>query len=506
MSPDTPASITKIASLRTTEAFQARLRELNLDIPVDPAITPAPASPLALPMAIGSFTVGNRWVIHPMEGWDATPDGCPSELLVRRWQRFGQSGAKLLWGMEAVAVTHEGRANPNQLILRDATAGEIAAAADQALETHRKSFGTSSDLLWGLQLTHSGRFCRPNDKARLEPRIAYRHPILDRKFKIDSDAAVLSDDDVRRLIDSFVEAARLCAREGIPFVDVKQCHGYLLHEFLSARTRSGPYGGEPLENRTRAAREIIEGIRQVAPKLIIGVRLSAFDLVPFRPDPTRAKAGSMGPGIPEDFSDLLPYRYGFGVNADNPTEYDLAEPIAYLKMLQSWGVSIVNISCGSPYYNPHIQRPALYPPSDGYQPACDPLIDVHRIIHATRKIKAAVPTMPVVSTGLTYLQEFLPQVGQALVREGWTDLVGMGRMVLSYPRLIADSLEKGALEARSLCRTLSDCTSGPRNGLVSGCYPLDPAYRERPENQILKQLKREAERRAHISRALKIGP
>jgi 2,4-dienoyl-CoA reductase-like NADH-dependent reductase (Old Yellow Enzyme family) len=488
---ETPSpGVVKISTLKTPEAFRERCKQLGVNIPVEETILDKTTSPLAQTIQIGSFTVGNRWAVHPMEGWDATNDGRPSDLLVRRWERFGTSGAKFLWGMEAVVVRHDGRANHHQLVMRPDTIDEIRAAADKALEAHQALYGTTSDLLWGLQLTHSGRFCRPNSHDKFEARIAYRHPILDKKFNITSDAAVLTDDEVKRLVEDYIKAAELCDKAGIPFVDVKQCHGYLGHEFLSAFTRPGPYGGESLENRTRFAREIIEGMKQVAPRLIVGVRLSAFDIVPFKPNPELAKPGSMGPGMPEDFSGCLPYKYGFGVNPNNPLEYDLTEPIAYLKMLQSWGVAAVNLSCGSPYYNPHIQRPALFPPSDGYQPAEDPLINVALVLDVARQLKAAVPTLPMLSSGLTYLQEFLPQAGQALVRQGWTDIVGIGRMVLSYPRMVGDSLEKGKLETRAICRTFSDCTSAPRNGLISGCFPLDDFYRKRPELAALKQLRK----------------
>jgi 2,4-dienoyl-CoA reductase-like NADH-dependent reductase (Old Yellow Enzyme family) len=387
--------------------------------------------------------------------------------------------------MEAVAVRPDGRANPNQLMAKPEAMDAIMAAAEECLATHKASFGTVADLLWGLQLTHSGRFSRPNDKQELEPKLVYAHPILNPKFNLPMDYPLMSDGDIQRLIEHFVQAAALASQAGIPFVDIKQCHGYLGHEFLSAFTRKGPYGGEALENRTRFAREVIQGIRQVAPKL------SVFDFVPFKPDPTVATGGHLGPGIPEDFSDCLPYQYGFGVNRNNPVELDLSEPIQYLRMLKSWGVAVVNVSAGSPYYNPHIQRPALFPPSDGYQPAEDPIINVERQIQVVRQLKSAVPDMPLVSSGLSYLQEFLPQVAQALVRQGWTDFVGMGRMVLSYPRIIADSLEKGTLESKNICRTFSDCTTAPRNGVKSGCYPLDEYYRNSPEGEQVRQIKKE---------------
>jgi 2,4-dienoyl-CoA reductase-like NADH-dependent reductase (Old Yellow Enzyme family) len=154
-------------------------------------------------------------------------------------------------------------------------------------------------------------------------------------------------------------------------------------------------------------------------------------------------------------------------------------------------VAAVNVTAGSPYYNPHVQRPAIFPPSDGYAPPEDPLVGVCRQIQAARLCRQAVPALPLVGSGYSYLQEFLPQVAQAVVRRGWIDAVGLGRMVLAYPELPADALEKGTLARKRICRTFSDCTTAPRGGLVSGCYPLDPYYKDLPEAAALKQLKRE---------------
>src|SRR6185295_12236490 len=166
------------------------------------------------------------------------------------------------------------------------------------------------------------------------------------------DAVIISDDYLKRLIDNYIRAAKIAQRAGFNFVDVKHCHGYLGHELLSAFTRPGPFGGS-FENRTRFSREIISGIQAECPALLIGVRLSAFDQPPFKPDPTRSAGGKLGPGIPEEFAKLIPYRFGFGCNPDNPLEMDLTEPIAFIEMLASMNVRMVNVSCGSPYYNPH---------------------------------------------------------------------------------------------------------------------------------------------------------
>jgi NADPH2 dehydrogenase len=475
-----------VGGIRTVADFKQHLASLGLSIPCDEAVEPDGL--LTRPIELDGKTIGNRFCIHPMEGWDGTTDGRPSEATVRRWKHFGLSGAKLIWGGEAVAVSHEGRANPNQLLINTDTLPALASLRETLVDAHREACGTTDDLFVGLQLTHSGRFSRPNDKRKAEPRILYHHPFLDKRVGIDESYPVLTDDQIKHIIDDYLRAARLAQQVGFEFVDVKHCHGYLGHEFLSAHMRAGDYGGS-FENRTRFLREIVAGIRDSAPGLQIVVRLSAFDLVPFRPDPNQSVNGKMGPGIPEAYEVALPYRWGFGVKSENPEEYDLAEPMLFLSLLRDLDIRLVNISGGSPYYNPHIQRPALYPPSDGYQPPEDPLIGVARQMEVTRFLKQKFPDLVFVGTGYTYLQEFLPVVAQAAIREGWVDAIGLGRMVLSYPELPLDVIGGRGVQRKRICRTFSDCTTAPRNGLPSGCYPLDQYYKRSEEGTLLKGIK-----------------
>jgi len=197
----------------------------------------------------------------------------------------------------------------------------------------------------------------------------------------------------------------------------------------------------------------------------------------------------MGIGIPDRYENILPYRFGFGVNTEQPERYDLTEPGQFLGLLRELDIKLVNITAGSPYYNPHIQRPALYPPSDGYQPPEDPLMGVARQMDATRALKQEFPDLILVGTAYTYLQEFLPYVAQAAVREGWADSIGLGRMVLSYPELPLDVISGRVLTHKKICRTFSDCTTAPRNGLASGCYPLDGYYKQSADGVKLKQIK-----------------
>jgi 2,4-dienoyl-CoA reductase-like NADH-dependent reductase (Old Yellow Enzyme family) len=481
-------SFLRLGSVRDVETFRRCLQQLQLDIPCDEAIIYGSESPLAQPICVNGITVGNRIAIHPMEGWDGTADGKPTENTVRRWRRFGQSGAKLIWGGEAVAVRHDGRANPNQLLINSNTIDELARLRAVLIEEHQNTTGSRDGLLVGLQLTHSGRYSRPNAKDRPEPRILYHHPILDPRLGLSADYPVLTDGEVRKIIDAFHEAARLAWQAGFDFVDIKHCHGYLGHEFLSAHTRGGDYGGS-FENRTRFLREVVEGVRAAVPGLQIGVRLSAFDTVPFRPDPERSSAGKLGPGVPELFESLLPYRWGFGVNVHHPVESDLTEAVRFLSLLRALDIRLVNLSAGSPYYNPHIQRPALYPPSDGYQPPEDPLVGVARQMHMVRELKRQFSDLLIVGTAYSYLQDFLPYVAQGALRQNWVDSVGLGRMVLAYPELLWDVLEGRPINHKQVCRTFSDCTTAPRNGLPSGCYPLDSYYKQSDDGARLKQMK-----------------
>ncbi len=493
MEPQPAFKLTRIPALKTVEDFRRHLNTLGLELPCDDAIVSGSDSPLAQPVSsvtMNGKTIGNRWAVLPMEGWDGTTDGGPSPDTLRRWQRFGESGAKLIYGGEAMAVRADGRANPRQVMITPDHVVGLKRLRETLVARHQELYGRTDDLVIGFQLTHSGRFSKPHDNNLREPRVAYRHPLLDARFDVTNDAQVFTDAEVEQLIQDYVRAAQAAADAGADFVDIKHCHGYLLHEFLSAHTRPGKYGGS-FANRTRPLREIVNGIRSSGNPIDLGVRLSAFDFVPFHPDPSLSQPGKLGPGIPEDYSHCRPYRYAFGVNPDHPVEYDLTEAFQFVELCAELGVKILNVSAGSPYYNPHIQRPAAYPPSDGYRPPYDPLIDVARQINVVRQLKAkASRNMVVVGSAYSYLQEYLPHVAQAVIRAGWADMVGIGRAVLSYPAVLADAVSKGALTPRFICRTFSDCTTAPRSGMISGCYPLDKHFSEKPEAQRLKQIKK----------------
>lgn len=463
---DTPASLRERLAALDLDALGAAL---EVDDVVDPA--GVLAQPLVVEDSAGPLTAPNRFAILPMEGWDAERDGSPSDLVRRRWRRFGSSGAGLIWGGEAAAIRHDGRANPNQLMI---AAHTVDAVAELRSELMVAADEVGVHPVVGLQLTHSGRWSRPDGEPT--PRTARIDPVLDGRVGAGGHT-LFTDDELDELVSQFVDAAGLAAQAGFDFVDVKACHGYLLHELLMSHDRPGRYGGD-LAGRTLFIRSVIAGIRAEHPSLAVGVRLSLFDPGPLRPGPD---------GIAEPVPGAL---VGFGPLGSDGRP-DLSEAAELVTMLGAAGVRLICTTASSPYYAPAVQRPAWFPPSDGALPARDPLVDAAVMLAAARDLRAAAPDgTVVVGTGFTYLQQHVAEVGQAMVRAGWVDMIGLGRMVLSYPDLPVDVLAGRSLVARKVCRTFSDCTTAPRNGLVSGCYPLDPFYKERPERIELAAIKR----------------
>ncbi len=452
---------------KTSEALLADARALGLDLDLPWSDD---LSPLFLPATIGDRRVGNRLAIQPMEGCDAELDGSPGELTFRRFRRFGAGGAKLIWG-EACAVVPEGRANPRQLLINPQNAGALERLLQAARTAHVETTGTAGDLVIGLQLTHSGRY------SYQRPILAQHDPLLDPLTVIDkasgatvgADFPLISDAELDRLQDSYVEAATIAWRAGFDFVDIKQCHRYLLSELLAARTREGRYGGS-FENRTRFIREVVDRVKDACPGLIIATRLNVFDGVPY-------VKGPEGHGIPCPFA--VPVRSAWGTALFDPAVPDLEEPLALVASLKAQGVALVNVTLGNPYRSPHLLRPFEYPPPDGYETPEHPLIGVCRHLRCTATVQEAFGTFPVVGSGYSWLQAFAFSVGAANVAAGRVTFVGIGRGALAQPEF-ARRLERGEpLDRKRLCRTFSFCTALMRSKhndlgqFATGCPPFD---------------------------------
>jgi 2,4-dienoyl-CoA reductase-like NADH-dependent reductase (Old Yellow Enzyme family) len=463
--------LSRYFKFRTVAELEAECRRLDLDV-----VFTDDLSYLFHPVAIGPLKVGNSLCIQPMEGCDGTLDGRPDELTFRRYRRFGGGGAKLLWG-EATAVVEEARANPRQLLINEQTAPDLEKMLHDCRQAHRAALGSDDDLVVGLQLTHSGRY------SYRRPLIAFHDPILDPRIvidkatgkSIDDSYPLLDDDYLKGLVDHYVAAARLAYRIGFQFVDIKQCHRYLLSELLAARTRPGPYGGS-LENRTRLARDIFQAIRTEVPDLMLATRVNVFDSIPYR-KPLSAKPGESLPGEPCPWT--VPLTSAWGTREDNPFEPDLTEPIWWIGEMRKLGVSLINISMGNPYAVMHVIRPFEYPPPDAYETPEHPLLGVARHFRLAAQVQRTFPDAPLVGSGYSWLQEFLFQAGAANIRAGRITFVGVGRGALAQPDFALQLMHHGKLDRKRVCRTFSYCTALMRakhnelGQFATGCPPFD---------------------------------
>lgn len=411
---------------------------LNVDIPFTDDL-----SPLWQPIEVAGRRVANRLVIHPMEGCDADEAGAPSELSVRRYRRFASGGSGLIW-FEAAAVSAEARSNPRQLLLNPANLGPFTRLVEATRRAAREGIGQRHDLLCLLQVTHPGRYCRNDDRPR--PIIAQHNAILDPLQKLPPDHPLITDAELDRLQEEFVRAAVLASQAGFDGVDIKACHGYLVSELLAAHTRDGRYGGT-FENRSRFLLETVRRIRNRLPDFIVTSRISGYD--------------------------GLPHPYGFGGDPNDADSGGFEEARVLASRLEKLGCPLLNISIGNPYYQPHLGRPFDRPIVGRPRPDEHPLVGVARILRITGALQQAIPGLPIVGTGYSWLRQFFPNVGAAILREGKAAFVGIGRMALAYPECVKDLALHGKLDPAKVCLACSSCTQIMRDGGRTGCVIRD---------------------------------
>ncbi|WP_031496682.1 hypothetical protein [Bryobacter aggregatus] len=420
---------------------------------------------LARKVTVAGREIGNSMCIHPMEGCDAELDGTPGELTVRRYQRFAEGGAKLVW-FEATAIRSDGRANARQLWITRENVASYRSILSEIEKRHKATWGTVDDLLVPMQLTHSGRYSFPHKT------IAYHNPLIDQKSNTPADHPVISDDELERMEDDYVAGAALAKEAGFTSLDMKVTHGYLLSELMGAKLREGRYGGS-IENRTRFAVNVLGKLRaKFGNHFTMTMRLGCFDSVPYVKD---AAQGNIGVPLPYP----LPYPHGFGVNREDPLQEDLADVKDAITIYQKAGIDLLNVSIGCPYYNPHVGRPFEKPDDGNYEMPEHPLLGVERHFRIAGELQRSFPGLPMVGTGYSWLQIYAPNAAAANIEKGNIAFFGYGRGALAYPHFAKDILEKGELDAKQVCRTVTFCTWLMRqkhNDLgqfPSGCPPYD---------------------------------
>jgi 2,4-dienoyl-CoA reductase-like NADH-dependent reductase (Old Yellow Enzyme family) len=424
---------------RDRAALEERIGRLGLDIPLADDL-----SPLFSPLTIGGKSVPNRLVTLPMEGADADPTGAATDLTFRRYRRFARGGCGLIW-FEAAAVRPEGRGNPRQLMVSGKTTVSLGRLVDETRRAASEKSGEGRPLLLILQLTHAGRFAKPEGSPA--PVIAQHNPVLDGRLRLPPDYPLIADSDLDALQEDYVRAARLAAGAGFDGVDIKACHGYLVSELLAARTRSDSRYGGPLQNRSRFLVETVRKIKSEAPGLLIASRLNLFD--------------------------AIPWPFGFGADSGGGENEDLTEPGELVGKLALEGVSLVGVTCGIPAFKPHYGRPFDTPVQGDDLPAEHPLVGVARWLRLAAAAHKAAPGLRVVGGGYSWLRQFFPYVAAAMVKSGKSSLIGLGREALAYPDWAADLEAAGALDRRRVCIACSKCSEMLRGGSRVGCAVRD---------------------------------
>ncbi|MGB7295844.1 MAG: hypothetical protein WBC70_09680 [Candidatus Aminicenantales bacterium] len=453
-------------------ALERKITELGLDIPFSDDV-----SVLFCPVYLPGKTLLNRFAVLPMEGADADAAGVPSDLTLRRYKRFAEGGSAMIW-FEATAVAAEARSNPHQLWLHpEARNGFRRLVKETRLAAHRK-FGHDHNLLLILQLTHSGRFSRPDGQPA--PIAAQPNPLLDVGMGLSSDLQIISDRELDSLQDRFVVAAGLAGEAGFDGVDIKACHGYLVSELLGARGRTDSRYGGGFENRIRFLVETSQKIRRQFPELVVTSRLGVFD------------------GIPRP--------HGFGVDARDAERPDLGEPVELIGRLVRLGYPLLGISLGIPACRAHYGRPYDKPLIGEDLPSEHPLEGVARWLRLTAEIQKAFPTLPLVGAGYSWLRRFFPPAAAAMVETGKASLIGLGREALAYPGWVNDLAAKGLLESRRVCLACSKCSQMLGAGTPVGCAVHDASvYRDeyRRARKIVKEIRRNERRTARAAKRQK---
>lgn len=406
----------------------------GFEIPYSPDLSPL----LDGTVEINGRTLANRIVIQPMEGADGELDGSFGELTVRRYHRYAAGGAGLIW-LEAASVVHEGRANPRQLYLCEATLDSFKRMVDDIKSISLKENGFEPVIL--VQLTHSGRWSKPEHASA--PLIAYENLEID-KIRPLPNAVIISDEYCKKLEEMHGKAAALAEKAGFDGADIKSCHGYLLGEMFSAYSRPGSYGGS-FDNRMRLIINCFAAAKADTTKnFILTTRMNAYD--------------------------GLVYPWGFGVNEKDGLKPDLTETFKLIDILTTqYGMSIVNMTAGIPYLNPHINRPANTKINKSIE---DPMKGVERILGIARDVQRKFPNLPVVASGFAYLQRDTFAVGAGIIKENWAMLAGFGRQGFAYPNFAAHIKENGNVEQKH-CVACAKCSDLLRAGATSGCVVRD---------------------------------
>lgn len=443
---------------KTLEDLKSELKRLSIPIPIS-------SNTENLNEAIQSkqIIIPNRLSIQPMEGFDATLNGAPSDLTFRRYKRYAKSGVGLIW-FEATAISDDCRSNDHQLVLSEDNVKNfkqlISLIRDQCDRT-LESLGYKNKCCLILQLNHSGRYSKQDGKKY--PIRAFHNNELDYAISVKrEDGIIISDDKLKEIEDIWIYKTILAKEAGFDGVDIKACHGYLISELLSAHNRKNSlYGGKSLKNRSKLFLDIVSKLQNK-----------------FRKDTDFLITSRVG------VYNGMPYPTGFGVkNTEEgsfPAPIDLEEPMELINKLYELDVKLLNITAGNPHFVGHITRPYDVPIKGGILPKEHPLYSAYRLIYLTSVIKSLTPQdMRIIGSGYSYFRHFAGNIAAGVIQKGMADICGFGRMSFANPEFAKQIFQNNAIEKAKSCIACSKCSQFMREGKATGCAVRDSEYRDK---------------------------
>ena len=164
------------------------------------------------------------------------------------------------------------------------------------------------------------------------------------------------------------------------------------------------------------------------------------------------------------------------MDPQDPQREDLTEVKQALGCLKQWGIELVNVSVGSPYYNPHIGRPFEKPDEGNYEQPEHPLLGVDRHFRIAGELQKSFPGLAMVGTGYSWLQKYAINAGAYNVANGLIRFPGIGRGVAGLSRFRARCPGKrGARRAARLQNPdllhVPDAPEAPSHGPVPHRLP-----------------------------------
>jgi 2,4-dienoyl-CoA reductase (NADPH2) len=217
---------------------------------------------LLQPLDLGFTTLRNRVLMGSMHlGLEEAPNG---------FARMAEFYAERARGGVGLIVT--GGIAPNDHGRVSMGAARMATEEEAA---HHKVVTDAVHAEGGkiaMQILHTGRYAYHPDLVAPSPLRAPISPIPPRE---------LSTAEVEQTIEDFARCAQLAQKAGYDGVEVMASEGYLINQFIAARTnhRTDEWGGS-YENRIRFPIAIVKAVRErVGPNFIIIYRLSMLDLV-----------------------------------------------------------------------------------------------------------------------------------------------------------------------------------------------------------------------------------